>query len=434
VEDGEVVLGSDKSSSVLNTICNSIKNEFGQKYFIQAVSHLNAHQLCQSIADQVPGNKNSIPGLPRTKILAHQVWAIWFIGRRWVSDSDMPGALLANEMDLDNTFTSLAVAMIYELVTEMVVMGLLLSMLLGNTLKEWVNMVHYDYPGIISEEQKWYLLQRLNWVLCHRLEIQTTPHHGCPVHTLTFEAIRVVIMPGGAETSNNVIDMKTYGTNFNLVYWSQIENTNLKQDILNTSIGKPGNRWNIHLASCDTFTSRVKPPYNRQLSYCASSFGIFDKSNQYRTRNSVCWHIVMKARIGFILQVIATLLFYSLSEMGFQTTWLFSGVPEDAENDTVMESMMQRHCLDCEVIDACNLDWIPRCSTGCAALADTDCKVSDYNVVVGGDNSQCKFTHFDTAEKWTPHESPVDGGRVCKTEDPCEKIHFMGCFWIMGGL
>jgi hypothetical protein len=40
--------------------------------------------------ESVPGHKYSIPGLPRKKFLAYQVWAIWFIVRRWVWDADIP--------------------------------------------------------------------------------------------------------------------------------------------------------------------------------------------------------------------------------------------------------------------------------------------------------------------------------------------------------
>jgi len=53
----------------------------------------------------------SNPGLSGIKILVHQVWAIWFTVRRWVQDSDMSGVLVAGEMGLATTFTSVAVAM-----------------------------------------------------------------------------------------------------------------------------------------------------------------------------------------------------------------------------------------------------------------------------------------------------------------------------------
>ena len=123
VEDGEEVLDPDNTSSVLSTVLNTINNEFEHECLDEAVRLLNAHPIRQSTDDRVPGHKYSIPGLPGTKFLAHQVWAIWFIVRRWVWDADMPGALVADEMGLGKTFTSVAAAMICKLPTEKVVMG-----------------------------------------------------------------------------------------------------------------------------------------------------------------------------------------------------------------------------------------------------------------------------------------------------------------------
>jgi len=81
VEDGEAVLNPDNTSSVLSTVLNTINNEFEHKCLDEAVRLLNAHPIRQSTDDRVPGHKYSIPGLPGTKFLARQVWAIWFIVR-----------------------------------------------------------------------------------------------------------------------------------------------------------------------------------------------------------------------------------------------------------------------------------------------------------------------------------------------------------------
>jgi hypothetical protein len=124
VEDGEAVLDPDNTSSGLSTVLNTINNEFEYECLNEAVRLLNAHLICQSTDDCVPGHKYSIPGLPGTKFLVHQVWAIWFIVRRLVRDADMPGALVADEMGLGKTFTSVAAAMLCKLVTEKVGMGL----------------------------------------------------------------------------------------------------------------------------------------------------------------------------------------------------------------------------------------------------------------------------------------------------------------------
>jgi len=257
VEDGEEVLDPANTSSVLNTVLSTINNEFEHECLDEAVRLLNVHPIRQSTDDRVPGHKYSIPGLPGTKFLAHQVWAIWFIVRRWVWDTDMPGALVADEMGLGKTFTSVAAAMLCKLVTEKVVMGLPLSILWWNTLEEWVILAVNNFPGIVGEQREWYPLQRLNSVPCRLLEIQTTPLHGHPALVSALEPILVVTMPGVAETFKTVIDEMTHGTDFKLVYLLHAENANLTHEDLNTSIDKPENRWNIHLVSYDTLTSRA---------------------------------------------------------------------------------------------------------------------------------------------------------------------------------
>jgi len=86
VEDGEEVLDPENSSSVLNTVLNTINKEFEHECLDEAVRLLNARPIRQSPDDRVPGRKYSIPGLPGTTFLAHQVWVIWFIVRsvvRW---------------------------------------------------------------------------------------------------------------------------------------------------------------------------------------------------------------------------------------------------------------------------------------------------------------------------------------------------------------
>jgi len=127
VEDGEEVLDPEFTTPVLNRVLNPINNEFEHECLDEAVRLLNARPVHQSTNDHVPGHKHSIPGLPGTKLFAHQIRAIWFIVRRWVWDADMPGAQVADEMGLGKTFTLVAAAMLCKLVTENAVMGLPLS-------------------------------------------------------------------------------------------------------------------------------------------------------------------------------------------------------------------------------------------------------------------------------------------------------------------
>jgi hypothetical protein len=276
VEAGEEVLDPDNTSSVLGTVLNTINNQFEHEDLNEAVRLLNAHPIRQSTDDRVPGHKYSIPGLPGTKFLAHQVWAIWFIVRRWGWDADMPGALVEDEMGLGKTFTSVAAAMLCKLVTEKVVMGWPLFILWGNTLEEWVILAHNNFPGIVGEERESYPLQRLNSVPSRLFGIQTTPPHWNPALISAHEPILVVTMPGVAETFKTVINEMTHGTNFKLVNSLHAESANLTHEDLNTSIEEPENRSNIHLVSYDTLTSMAKPSSKGRLSHCAWSFGIFD--------------------------------------------------------------------------------------------------------------------------------------------------------------
>jgi len=135
VENGEEILDPANTSSVLNTVLNTINKESEHECLPEEVRLLNLRTICQSTDDRVPGHKFSIPGLPGTMFLAHQVLAIWFIVRRGVSDADMPGALVANRMGLGKNFTSVAAAMLCKLVTDKVVMGLPLSLSWGIALK-----------------------------------------------------------------------------------------------------------------------------------------------------------------------------------------------------------------------------------------------------------------------------------------------------------
>jgi len=75
-EDGEEVLDPVNTSSVFSTVLNTINKEFEHEGLDEVVRRLNAHPIRQSADDCVAGHKYSIPGLPGTKFLAHQVSAI----------------------------------------------------------------------------------------------------------------------------------------------------------------------------------------------------------------------------------------------------------------------------------------------------------------------------------------------------------------------
>jgi len=171
VGHSEEVLNPDNTRSVVSTVLNTINNKFEHECLDEAVRLLNIYSIRQSSDDRVPGYKYSIPGLPGTKFVTHQVWGIWLVLRRWMWDADIPGALVADEMGLGKTFTSAAAATLCKLVSETFVMGLPLSDLWGNTLKQLVILPDNDFPGIVGEGRESYLLQRLNSLTRCQLKI-----------------------------------------------------------------------------------------------------------------------------------------------------------------------------------------------------------------------------------------------------------------------
>jgi len=86
-------------------------------------------------------------------------------------------------------------------------------------------------------------------------------------------------MPGVAEMFKSDIDEMTYGSNFKLIDLLHMENANLPQEDLHSSIDKPENWWNDHLVLYDTLTLRAKPSINSQLFKWSWGFGIFDESH-----------------------------------------------------------------------------------------------------------------------------------------------------------
>jgi len=55
--DGEEDLNPENTSSIRNTVLNTIDNEFEHKCLEEVIRLLNARPICQLIDDHVPGHK-----------------------------------------------------------------------------------------------------------------------------------------------------------------------------------------------------------------------------------------------------------------------------------------------------------------------------------------------------------------------------------------
>jgi len=134
--DSEEGLHPDNINSVWSSHLHTINNKFEHDFLDEAVRLRNAHPIRQSRDAHVPDHKNSSPGLTETTFLVHKSWAIYFILRRWISNGEMPGILVTDIMGLRTAFTLVAVAHLWKIVTDKVVMGSAMSILWQNTLEE----------------------------------------------------------------------------------------------------------------------------------------------------------------------------------------------------------------------------------------------------------------------------------------------------------
>jgi len=229
--------------------------------------------------DRVPGNMHQISYMCGTKWYAYQVGAICFIVIRWVWDLDVPGVLVADGMNLGKTFTSVAAAIICTLLTEKVLGELLLTRLQGNTLEEWVKLAQNDYPGRISKEQEWNLLKWLNSVPHYQSKIQLTLLVWPAAPASPHEPSLVVTIGRIVETFKSFLEKMTYGTDFNPLIVSYMENTYLINENMNICIAKPGIWRNIQHHSYNSLIIEVKSSSNGQIAHWLWSYGIFIESD-----------------------------------------------------------------------------------------------------------------------------------------------------------
>jgi len=203
-------------------------------------------------------------------------------------------------------------AIVYKLLTEKIIVELLLTMLWGNTLDEWVNIAQDSNPDNISDAWESYPMQTLITGHHYVSDNQTTPSLCHPTLTSALEAILMVTFAAVRDTFKIVIDGWTAETWYTLVDAIDAENPDYTNGYVNTCINKLGWQWSIHIASYNMIQFRAGRLSNGQLSNVSSSLGIFDNSGGYRMINTVGWWIQINGWIPFNLHVTATAGYNSL--------------------------------------------------------------------------------------------------------------------------
>ena len=139
--------------------------------------------------------------------------------------------------------------------------------------------------------------------------------------------------------------------------------------------------------------------------------------------------------LGYLMSLISTrqkiarLGFHSLCDWCFQMMWLFSGTPEDPEDDTAMEM----HGADAlysavkSLMHAIRTDNKHPQQDAVYRMIQI-AKPSTMRRWSESKLPEWETTCSDTEVECTPCWSWTDWRRARKTEDPCWGIHFTGCF------
>ena len=274
-------LNPDNTSSVLNTVLNSINNEFKYEFPDEAVRLLNAHPICQSTDDCVPGHKYPIPDLPGTNFWAPQVWAILF--------------------DCEEV-------------------GLGFSYLRGAG-GGWNGSCHILSP---RWQQQWYAhcwVRKFKWGYHCRFCGGIPLESGLILHRMTFPGLSAINGSGicygdriqfpatfqrssqlhcrGIHRLHRPLNQSWWWQGPELRRRSRVSSTGWHMEPISKSITcctrniqispkgiwspvlmSQNSGWNIHIVSYDSSTSRAKPSSNGQLTHCSWSIGIFDESHR----------------------------------------------------------------------------------------------------------------------------------------------------------
>jgi hypothetical protein len=329
----------DEPGQVLDdALMATINNTFEHECLEEAVALLGAVPRGDSHADAIRGPKYTLKQFPEVRFLAHQIWAIWFIVRRWIFDVDLPGALLADEMGLGKTFTILAAALYAKSIAEDVTNHheTQLPVLFNLSLGGWCQAVETGFSTLSAVQKQWYPCTHPNPVPRRLLQLlDDKPTTDLP----PWNPVLCVVLPSVRATFIGAINTITKGTPFSVRDLCAEDAGDLTHAHLNFCVEHPERRWDIHVITYDTFTSRAQRNENdtvRQLTNCQWSWGIFDEAHRFKGPKSKGWSVASEAQIGFKVQVTATPAYHSLKDWGNTTRWLFT-IPDAPENERAVE-------------------------------------------------------------------------------------------------
>ena len=338
----EIGIDTESVATVMDgAFLQTLNNSFEHECLEEAVVLLGATSRPDAPDDQIRGTKYVLKPIPAITLLAHQIWAIWFIIRRWVFDIDLPGVLLADEMGLGKTFTVLAASLYAKTVAHELMSEkgeeYAVPFLFGRTLPHWREEVARGFPGLSPMHREWYPCTHTQPI--PRRLFQLLDKELPTVDVAPWHPVLCVVLPSVRETFVSVIKTITAGTRFSIRDLSAEGGADLCHTHINFSLDNLERMWDVHVITYNAFTERAQHNSSgtlRQLTKGTWSWGIFDESHRYKGAKSRGWKVAFRAAIGFKVQVTATPAYHSLQDWTNLARWLFT-IPEQLENPAAVD-------------------------------------------------------------------------------------------------
>jgi hypothetical protein len=331
LESPEEELNHSDGPPLHEEIIATLNNSFEHECLEEAATLLGASHRPDSTTDSIRGVKYRLEYFPNVTFLAHQVWGIWFIVRRWIFDPDLPGALLADEMGLGKTFTTIAAALYAKCLTEALLVEPTrrVSVLYNRTVAEWVEDAEAGFPTLSDLQRTWYPCQHKHPVPQRLVQLAMPDSDVSEEENRTiapWHPVLCVVLPSVRGTFVQALASITTGTSFRIRDLSSDQGADMTHAHLNFSPAEAERRWDVHVITYNAFTERAQRNPSgsfRQLTQAIWSWGIFDESQRYKGTKSIGFKVAHDAQIGFKIQVTATPAYHSLADWGNTSSWLF---------------------------------------------------------------------------------------------------------------
>ncbi len=250
---------NESEGGVNKGLLKIMNNSLEHQCLEEAIFLLGAVARTDAPEDTIRGTKYKLKALPNVTFLAHQIWAIWFIVRRWVFDVDLPGVILADEMGLGKTFTVMAAALYAKMLTHDLLSdpSRQLPVLFNQSLQQWQHEVSQGFPSLTDAQKQWYPC-RHRQPLPRRLTQLAHKPEGAQDDPPPWNPVLCVVLASVHDTFVCAINTIIANMQFKVRDLSSEGGSEFSHTRLNFSRDHPEREWDIHVITYNSLTERAQ--------------------------------------------------------------------------------------------------------------------------------------------------------------------------------